>query len=165
MKHTKLVLLASLMCIGAGSINTVTVKAAQQVNYSDSAVQNAVSAVDALFTDATHTELSPNTTKDTIKEARKLIIKAAGKCDIVSLSNLCTKAESLLSKSNISVDPAVQNAVSAVDALFTDATHTELSPNTTKDTIKEARKLIIKAAGKCDIVSLSNLCTKAESLL
>ncbi|HAP3019066.1 TPA: hypothetical protein ITS83_000001, partial [Enterococcus faecalis] len=63
MKHTKLVLLASLMCIGAGSINTVTVKAAQQVNYSDSAVQNAVSAVDALFTDATHTELSPNTTK------------------------------------------------------------------------------------------------------
>ncbi|MGC3011557.1 hypothetical protein ACPTGN_16210, partial [Enterococcus faecalis] len=68
-------------------------------------------------------------------------------------------AESLLSKSNISVDPAVQNAVSAVDALFTDATHTELSPNTTKDTIKEARKLIIKAAGKCDIVSLSNLCT------
>ncbi|RBT51394.1 hypothetical protein EA74_01750, partial [Enterococcus hirae] len=42
---------------------------------------------------------------------------------------------------------------------------TTLSPNTTTETIKEARTLILKAVGKCDIVHLSNLCKKAESLL
>ncbi|MET1140537.1 toxin Cry1Ac domain D-VI-related protein, partial [Enterococcus hirae] len=71
-------------------------------------------------------------------------------------------------ESTNSVDSAVQNAVEAVEAvnnLFTDNTYTTLSPNTTTETIKEARTLILKAVGKCDIVHLSNLCKKAESLL
>ncbi|NBA55007.1 hypothetical protein [Enterococcus hirae] len=165
MKYSKLLLFTSFLCISAGTINTMTVNAAQQVTVSDSTVRNAVEAVNNLFTDNTYTTLSPNTTTETIKEARTLILKAAGKCDIVHLSNLCKKAESLLLESTNSVDSAVQNAVEAVNNLFTDNTYTTLSPNTTTETIKEARTLILKAVGKCDIVHLSNLCKKAESLL
>ena len=98
MKYSKLLLFNSFLCISAGTINTMTVNAAQQVTVSDSTVRNAVEAVNNLFTDNTYTTLSPNTT-ETIKEARTLILKAAGKCDIVHLSNLCKKAESLLALS------------------------------------------------------------------
>ena len=165
MKYSKLLLLTSFLCISAGTINTMTVNEAQQVTVSDSTVRNALEAVNNLFTDNTYTTLSPNTTTETIKEARTLILKAAGKCDIVHLSNLCKKAEKLLLESTNSVDSAVQNAVEAVNHLFTDNTYTTLSPNTTTETIKEARTLILKTVGKCDIVHLSNLCKKAESLL
>ena len=152
------------MCIGAGTVHIGTVNAAQQITVSSSA-QDAINAVNALYTDSTHTALSPKTTKDTIQAARKLILKAAGKCDIRTLSNLCLQVEALLTTSNISEDPAVQNAVAAVDALYTDNTHTALSPKATKDTINAAKKLILKAAGKCDIRTLSNLCLQVEALL
>lgn len=99
MKYSKLLLFTSFLCISAGTINTMTVNAAQQVTVSDSTVRNAVEAVNHLFTDNTYTTLSPNTTTETIKEARTLILKAVGKCDIVHLSNLCKKAESLLALS------------------------------------------------------------------
>ena len=53
MKYSKLLLFTSFLCISAGTINTMTVNAAQQVTVSDSTVRNAVEAVNNLFTDNT----------------------------------------------------------------------------------------------------------------
>lgn len=83
------------MCIGAGTVHIGTVNADQQITVSSSA-QDAINAVNALYTDSTHMALSPKTTKDTIQAAKKLILKAVGKCDTRSLLDLCRQAEALL---------------------------------------------------------------------
>ncbi|MBF8808244.1 MAG: hypothetical protein IC227_07940 [Enterococcus lacertideformus] len=165
MKKHKLLLFASLICIGTGTINAISVQADQQATYLNSDAQNAITAVDNLYTDQTHTVLSPKTTPQSIQNAKKLILKAAGKCDIIALNKLCTQAETLLRQSTVSEDSAVQKAVTAVDNLFTDQTHTVLSSKTTPQSIQNAKKLILKAAGKCDIIALNKLCTQAETLL
>ena len=170
MKYNKLIILALFSCSVILTTNSsVTVSAAQvDTTYQYSVTQKAIDAVNALYTDSSHTTLSTQTTQETIKEARELVLKAAGKCDAHTLSNLCTlcnKAEKLLLQTTQTEDPAVVKAVAAVDALFTDSTHTTLATNTTQETIKEARELVLKAAGKCNITTLSILCSQADDLL
>lgn len=66
-----------------------------------------------------------------------------------------------------SQNPDVQKAIDAVNALFTDNTHTALAPTTTSQSIKDAKKLVTKilTVNHSYALELGKLCMKATDLL
>ena len=138
----------------------------------ESKIQEAVAAVNALFADASQNSLADSTNSAKIDAARELVKKNVPVYDYrySTLMNLCSKAERLAEKST-TIRPASsegeQKAIDAVKALFSDDTYTKLSDKANSALLQKARDLIDQYVkpGNSNFVLLYELCQKAEGLI
>ena len=138
----------------------------------ESKIQEAVEAVNALFADASQNSLADSTNSAKIDAARELVKKNVPVYDYrySTLMNLCSKAERLAEKST-TIRPASsegeQKAIDAVKALFSDDTYTKLSDKANSALLQKARDLIDQYVkpGNSNFVLLYELCQKAEGLI
>ncbi|WP_230937771.1 toxin Cry1Ac domain D-VI-related protein [Pediococcus acidilactici] len=134
--------------------------------------QEAIDAIKALFSDDTYTKLSDKANSAMLKEANALFVKYVkpGNSNFTVLYKLYQKAERLLESSN-DIRPAAskeeQAVIDAVNALFTDGTHTKLAAGVDRDKINEAKSMIAKylTFDNRNTMILYNLCAKALELL
>ncbi|MDV2910485.1 toxin Cry1Ac domain D-VI-related protein [Pediococcus acidilactici] len=134
--------------------------------------QEAIDAIKALFSDDTYTKLSDKANSAMLKKANALFVKYVkpGNSNFTVLYKLYQKAERLLESSN-DIRPAAskeeQAVIDAVNALFTDGTHTKLAAGVDRDKINEAKSMIAKylTFDNRNTMILYNLCAKALELL
>lgn len=134
--------------------------------------QEAIDAIKALFSDDTYTKLSDKANSAMLKKANALFVKYVkpGNSNFTVLYKLYQKAERLLESSN-DIRPAAskeeQAVIDAVNALFTDGTHTKFAAGVDRDKINEAKSMIAKylTFDNRNTMILYNLCAKALELL
>lgn len=97
------------------------------------AEQEARAAIDDLFTDGTHTALKDTTTQAMINAARVKVNNLPAGSTKTDLTILATKAQDLFNE---------RNARNAVNALFTDDTHTDIKADTNQTKINAATALV-----------------------
>lgn len=141
-------------------------------------VATTVKTVGALFVNGTHTKLAAGVTAEKIAAAEKLVAKIpTSNPNYARLHNLCAKAKELLDDSNNNNNGNDDNdsnnnndikaATQAVNALFTDGTHTKLAVGVTAEKIAAAQKLVEKNVpqSNSNYQKLMQLCRKAKTLL
>ncbi|MEE6726436.1 toxin Cry1Ac domain D-VI-related protein [Pediococcus acidilactici] len=134
--------------------------------------QKAIDAIKALFSDGTYTKLSDQANTAMLKKAHDLFVKyvKVDNSNYLVLYNLYKKAENLLSRSD-DLRPAgsqeEQAVIDAVNALFTDNTHTKLAAGVDRDKINEVKDMITKylTFDNPNTMILYKLCVKALELL
>ncbi|MBC1566371.1 toxin Cry1Ac domain D-VI-related protein [Listeria booriae] len=133
------------------------------ITVGQSLLEMATEAVDNLFTDASHTDLAPTTDRAAIAAAQGLVNRLPIGADRNELQAEIDKANALIvAKENADRIKAAQDAV---DALFSDPTHTGLATGVGQTEIDAAKALVDALPAGADKTELLDEVAKAQALL
>ncbi|TDR51041.1 toxin Cry1Ac domain D-VI-related protein, partial [Paenilisteria rocourtiae] len=119
--------------------------------------------VDGLFTDKTHAALKESTTQGHIDTAKTKVNQLAEGPVKAALLEAIEQAQELLNARE-SVNENYQKAKASVDALFSNAAHTNLDKNTTQHTIDQANALVQQLPAGAEKEALIQELNKAQEL-
>ncbi|MBC1371525.1 hypothetical protein HB847_04015 [Listeria booriae] len=139
------------------------VSAPVTITVGKSPLEQATEAVDNLFTDQTHTVLADGVNQDSIDAAQALV-------DALPASTIKTELQRDIDNAQKLLDAKLEEeqreaAQEALDALFTDATHTEIAPETTQEAIDAVQELISALPNGSSKDELQRELDKAQALL